>query len=415
MSVTSQKFDQYVLPTYGRFPLIPERAQGSHLWDSEGKQYLDFCTGIAVCSIGHCHPRLVTAIQEQAASLIHCSNLYQIPQQADLAKLIIDQCVEIPGKIFFSNSGAEANEGLIKLARRFGTAFPNKDGQPRHEIITFGNSFHGRTMATLTATGQPAIQENFAPLVPGAVYADYNDLESVQNAITPNTAAIMLEPIQGEGGVNVATPDFLRGLKSLCERHNLLLFFDEIQAGFGRTGDLMAWRSIAPEIEPDAISWAKGLGGGFPIGAFWTNDRTIEDSHIVLSSLLGPKSHGTTYGGNPLACAAALAVLHEIIDEELEENAAEREKQIRQAVAKWNTPALHEIRGHGLMLGFALNPQKIDTPEGLTPALHIVKKLMEVGLLTVPAGANTVRWLPPLNVTEEEVTEALEIMHTALS
>lgn len=414
MSITSQKFEQYVLPTYGRFPLIPEKALGAHLWDSEGKQYLDFCTGIAVCSIGHCHPRLVTAIKEQAANLIHCSNLYEIPQQADLAKLIVDQFVEIPGKIFFSNSGAEANEGLIKLARRFGTAFPSKDGESRHEIITFGKSFHGRTMATLTATGQPAIQENFAPLVPGAVYADFNDLESVEKAITSHTAAILLEPIQGEGGVNVATPDFLRGLKALCEKKNILLFFDEIQAGFGRTGDLMAWRSIAPEIEPDAISWAKGLGGGFPIGAFWTNDRTIEDSHIVLSSLLGPKSHGTTYGGNPLACAASLAVLHEIIDEELEENAAEREKQIREAVETWKSPAITEIRGRGLMLGFALNPDKINTPEDSTPALHLVKSLMKNGLLTVPAGAETVRWLPPLNVTEEEVEQALEIMQTTL-
>ncbi|GAA5495021.1 acetylornithine aminotransferase [Rubritalea halochordaticola] len=414
MNHIAETFAQYVLPTYGRFPLIPEKGKGSYLWDSEGNKYLDFCTGIAVCSIGHCHPRQVEAIQKQAASLLHCSNLYQIPQQAELAKVIVEDFVKLPGKIFFSNSGAESNEGLIKLARRFGNAFPAKDGSPRHEIITFGKSFHGRTMATLTATGQEAIQENFSPLVPGAKYAIYNDFESVEKAITPHTAAIMLEPIQGEGGIFAATPEFLRGLKTLCDKHNLLLFFDEIQAGFGRTGETMAWRSIAPEIEPDGISWAKGLGGGFPIGAFWSSDRKVAGSDVSISSLLGPKSHGTTYGGNPLASAAALAVLYEIKDAELCKNATQREAQIRTEVAGWVMPCFKELRGKGLMLGFGLHADQMNIPEGSTAALHVVNTLMSKGILTVPAGAETVRWLPPLNVSEDEVFEALQTMKEVL-
>ena len=272
---THDNFTQYVLPTYGRFPIVPEKAAGAYLWDDQGKKYLDFCTGIAVCSIGHCHPKLVSAIQDQAAKLMHCSNLYEIPQQAELAKRIVEDFVEIPGKVFFSNSGAEANEGLIKLARKFGVATPAADGAARTEVITFRNSFHGRTMATLTATGQDGIQEGFAPLLPGVNYAIYNDLESVKAQINDKTTAILLEPLQGEGGIIAATAEFLNGLSALCKEHNLLLMFDEVQAGFGRLGHNMAWRAIAPDVQPDAISWAKGLGGGFPIGAFWVNDREI--------------------------------------------------------------------------------------------------------------------------------------------
>lgn len=410
---THDTFTQYVLPTYGRFPIVPEKAQGSYLWDDQGKKYLDFCTGIAVCSIGHCHPILVSAIQNQAAKLMHCSNLYEIPQQAELAKTIVEDFVEIPGKIFFSNSGAEANEGLIKLARKFGVATPTADGSVRNEVITFKNSFHGRTLATLTATGQDAIQDGFAPLLPGVSYADYNDLESVKSLINDKTAAILLEPIQGEGGIFSATPEFLNGLAALCKEHNLLLMFDEIQAGFGRLGHNMAWRAIAPDVQPDAISWAKGLGGGFPIGAFWVNDREIADG-ITLSSQLGPRTHGSTYGGNPLGCAASLAVLAEISSAKLNDNVLAREQQIRQALSTWKHPAIKELRGKGLMLGFALNTEVIKTAEGVTPALALVLKLTEKGLLTVPAGAETLRWLPALNVSEEEVATALDLLKQAL-
>ncbi|WP_018971154.1 aspartate aminotransferase family protein [Rubritalea marina] len=410
---THDQFTNYVLPTYGRFPIVPDKAQGTHLWDSEGNKYLDFCTGIAVCSIGHCHPRLTQAIQEQASKLMHCSNLYEIAEQGELAQTIVEDFVKIPGKIFFANSGAEANEGLVKLARKFGHTKPAASGEARHEIITFGNSFHGRTMGSLSATGQPAIQQGFAPILEGMQYAEFNHLESVKALISDKTAAILLEPVQGEGGVNPANAEFLNGLAALCKEHDLLLMFDEVQAGFGRLGEDMAWRAIAPELEPDAISWAKGMGGGFPIGAFWISDRRI-DPDTTLSSQLGPKTHGSTYGGNPLACAASLAVLAEIKEAGLCDNVKAREAQIRSAIESWNHPAISELRGKGLLLGFGLNPEALTFPYGQTSALALVLKLTELGLLTVPAGADTLRWLPPLNVTEEEVDQALALLKQAL-
>ncbi len=281
---TAGRFAQHVLPTYGRFPLAPVRGAGARLWDEAGKCYLDFCTGIAVCSLGHCHPRLVEAIRQQAGELLHCSNLYQIPQQALLAEEINTHHVRLPGKLFFSNSGAEANDGLIKSARRFGHKLSQADGSPRFEVITFTLSFHGRTLGAMSATGQAKIQEGFDPLLPGFRYLPFNDVAALEAGIRPETAAILLEPIQGEGGVNVATPEFLRAAARLCKEHKLLLFFDEVQAGFGRCGDAMAWRMLAPEIQPDGISWAKGMGGGVPIGAFWLSDRAIDDAGTALSS-----------------------------------------------------------------------------------------------------------------------------------
>ncbi len=420
MSTISDTYEQYVLPTYGRFSLVPQKGEGSYLWDAEGKKYLDFCTGIAVCSLGHCHPALTKAIQTQAAELIHCSNLYQIPQQAELAKQITKH-VGIAGKVFFANSGAEANDGMIKTARRFGHHTPTENGEEngeaRHEIITFQQSFHGRTLGGIAATGQEGIKEGFAPLIPGFTHVDYNDLAATEAAITPQTVAIMLEVIQGEGGIHAASPEFLKGIKELCETHNLLLMIDEIQTGFGRTGDMMAWRSILPELEPDVISWAKGMGGGFPIGAFWVNDRELSSGQ-TLSSLMGPKSHGSTYGGNPLACSAAIAVLDTIEKENLSQNAKTQGAVIRQSILSWQSPWISEVRGMGLMLGIGLNAEtfsnKTSLPEGMTPALHLVIQLMERGLLTVPAGTHTVRWLPPLNVSESEVKEALGILKGTL-
>ena len=411
---TAETFSQYVLPTYGRFPIIPEKAQGSYLWDSDGKRYLDFCTGIAVCSIGHCHPRLTAAIQKQAETLMHCSNLYQVPQQAELAKLIVEDFVKIPGKVFFSNSGAEANDGLIKLARRFGHFKTAPDGSARGEVITFNKSFHGRTLGSMAATGNPAIKEGFAPLLEGFAHADLNDIESVKALISEKTCAVLLEPLQGEGGVNTVQPEFLRGLKQLCDEHDLLLMFDEVQAGFGRLGYDMAWRAIAPEIAPDAISWAKGIGGGFPIGAFFSSDRSVDDKGTTLSSLLGAKSHGSTYGGNPMACAAAIAVLEELKESNLAENATAQGEYIKQQVAGWDLPHVSHVKGSGLMLGIQLNADAFTLTEGQTPALVLCIALNEAGLLTVPAGAETLRLLPPLNVTKEEVDEALALIHETL-
>ena len=412
---TADIFQQHVLPTYGRFPMVPVRGEGCRLWDDAGNSYLDFCTGIAVCSLGHCHPRVVAAIREQAGKLLHVSNLYQIPQQAELAREINTHHVCLPGKVFFSNSGAEANDGLIKAARRFGHHRPQPDGSPRFEVITFLQSFHGRTLGSMAATGQTKIQEGFDPLLPGFRYLPYNDAAALAAAINPNTAAILLEPIQGEGGVNTATPEFLRSVAAICHQHDLLLLLDEVQTGFGRCGDPMAWRMIAPELTPDGISWAKGMGGGVPIGAFWLSDRTIDQAGTPLSSLMGPGSHGSTYGGNPLVCAASLAVLQEIREQNLAANALLMEARIRQTIHAWQLPVIIEVRGLGLLLGVHLDPARIPTPAGKTPALVVVTKLMEHGLLLVPAGPHTIRLLPPLNVTTAEIDEALAILHRVLS
>jgi predicted acetylornithine/succinylornithine family transaminase len=411
---TDGLYQQHVLPTYGRFPLVPVRGEGCRLWDENGRRYLDFCTGIAVCSLGHCHPRLVEAIREQAGKLLHVSNLYQIPQQAELAEEINVHHVKLPGKLFFSNSGAEANDGLIKSARRFGHKRPQGDGSPRFEVLTFSLSFHGRTLGSMSATAQAKIQEGFDPLLPGFRYLPFNDVAALENSIRPETAALLLEPIQGEGGVNAATAEFLRAVAAMCRKHDLLLLFDEVQAGFGRCGDSMAWRMIAPEIEPDGISWAKGMGGGVPIGSFWLSDRAIDDEGTALSSLMGPGSHGSTYGGNPLVCAASLAVLREIREKELAAHAILMETRIRETIRSWNLPVVEEVRGAGLLLGIRLDPANIPTPEGKTAALVVVSKLMERGLLVPPAGPHTFRLLPPLNVTEAEIDEALEIIRTSL-
>jgi acetylornithine/succinyldiaminopimelate/putrescine aminotransferase len=370
--------------------------------------------GIAVCSLGHCHPKLVEAIRHQAGELMHVSNLYQSPLQAELAEEINTHHVRLPGKIFFSNSGAEANDGLIKSARRFGLKRPQSNGAQRYEVVTFLQSFHGRTLGSMSATGQTKIQEGFDPLLPGFRHLPFNDIAALENAVRPETAAILLEPIQGEGGVIQATPEFLRAVADLCKKHDLLLFFDEVQAGFGRCGDAMAWRMIAPEIQPDGISWAKGMGGGVPIGAFWLSDRAVAEDGTALSSLMGPGSHGSTYGGNPLVCAASLAVLREIREKELAVNAILQEVRIRETIRSWNLPVVTEVRGQGLLLGIALDPALIPTPEGKTPALVVVNQLMERGLLVPPAGPNTFRLLPPLNVTDAEIDEALAIIHSVL-
>ncbi len=411
---TSERYAQHVLPTYGRFSLVPVRGAGVRLWDDAGKCYLDFCMGIAVCSLGHCHPKLVAAVRHQAGELMHVSNLYQNPLQAELAQEINEHHVRIAGKVFFSNSGAEANDGLIKAARRFGLKCPQPDGSQRYEVITFLQSFHGRTLGALAATGQAKIQEGFDPLLPGFRHLPFNNIEALENSIRPETVAILLEPIQGEGGVNCATPEFLRAVAEVCRKHDLLLFFDEVQAGFGRCGDAMAWRRIAEEIEPDGISWAKGMGGGVPIGSFWLSDRAVSDDGTNLSSLLGIGSHGSTYGGNPLVCAASLAVLIEIREHDLAANSLRQESRIRETVRLWNLPVITEVRGQGLLLGIGLNPELIPTPEGKTPALVVVNQLMERGLIVPPAGPNTFRLLPPLNVTDAEIDEALETIYAVL-
>ena len=416
---TELLFDEYVLPTYGRFPLCLARGLGSRVWDESGREYLDFGAGIAVCSLGHCHPRLIAAMERQARTLGHTSNLYYTRLQGLLAKRIVE-IVGIAGRCFFCNSGAEANEGLYKLARRFGNL---TSGGGRHEVITFRNSFHGRTLASLAATGQEKVRQGFEPLTPGFVQAMFNDLASVEAAITERTAAILLEPIQGESGVAPATADFLRGLRRLCDERGLLLMFDEVQCGFGRTGDWCAWRSLgAPEVQPDAISWAKGMAGGFPMGAFWARDRAItkaDGSQARLGDLLGPGSHGTTFGGNPVGCAAALATFDAIDEEGLLANAATVGQHAIRRLREIGSPLIGEVRGVGLMIGLELDAAAVAGSSfgesGRAPSLRLVDRLQQAGLLAVPAGTHVMRWLPALNVTVAEVESAVAIFRRVLA
>jgi len=411
---TADLIEKYVLPTYARFPVTFVEGEGAWVRDDEGKEYLDFCSGIAVCSLGHCHPRMVEAIREQAGKLIHVSNLYRIPQQAELARMIVEDFVRLPGKVFFANSGAEANDGLIKTARRFGHARPAPDGTPRHEILTFHQSFHGRTLGSMSATAQTKIHEGFDPLLPGFRYLPFNDPDALRAAIRPETVAIMLEPVQGEGGVHVADIDFIRTIAEMCGEHDLLLIFDEVQCGVGRCGEPMAWQAIAPGLEPDGVSFAKGLGGGVPIGAFWVSNRVIDPKATELSSCMGAGSHGSTFGGNPLVCAAALAVLTEISEKNLAGNAKRQNARIHEAIGSWNLPAVTEIRGLGLLVGIGLDPECFELDPGVNPSIAIVRRCMENGLLIPPAGPHTVRLLPPLNVIDEEVDKALDILHEAI-
>ncbi len=411
---TADKLAHYVLPTYAQFPVAPVRGEGTLLWDENGKRYLDFCSGLATCTLGHGENSLSRAIARQARELIHCCNLYQIDKQADLAKCLVEECLNLPGRVFFSNSGAESNDGLIKLARRFGHARPDAEGRARYEVITFHRSFHGRTLGGIAATGQDKVKKGFDPLLPGFRHLELNDLDSLASSIQPETCAILLEPIQGEGGIHLATGEFLQGIRELCREHDLLLLLDEVQCGLGRTGEMAGWRTIEPGLVPDAVSWAKGLGGGFPIGAFWISERIVTGDR-PLFDLMGTGSHGSTFGGNPLACAAGLTVLREVLDQELPQRALEHEKNIRETIAGWHHPAITEVRGKGLLLGVGLNPGALRTPENDDASIHFSRQLASAGLLSPPAGSDTVRLMPPLTVSPAEIDEALEIFRQTLT
>lgn len=416
--------DKYVVPNYGRFPIWPERGEGPYLWDRDGRRYLDFAGGVAVCPLGHAHPEVAEALAQQARTLVHVSNWYCIRQQAQLARLIVEEFVQSPGRCFFCNSGAEANEGMIKMARKYGVARPLADGTPRHEIITFTGSFHGRTFAAMSATAQEKIHGGFGPIVPGFVYAPFNDIEALRQAVTERTVAILLEPVQGESGVNPATAAFLREARALCDAHDLLLLFDEVQCGFGRTGDTCGWRSIVPgdEITPDAISWAKSIGSGYPLGAFWIRERAIETGAggpRQLPELLGPGSHGTTYGGSPLACAAGLTTLGIVLRDGLPAHAAQLGRCIAGEVASWRQPLITDIRAFGMMIGFEIDDARIAAlpaaqASGKLPSIYLAWELLQAGLLVVPAGPKVVRWLPPMNLTEEQADEGLRLFRSVL-
>ena len=415
-------FAQYVIPNYGRFDFWPERGSGARLWDRDGREYLDFAGGVAVCPVGHCHPEVVDALQKQAATLIHVSNWYHIRQQGELAKVLVEEVMGIPGKCFFCNSGAEANEGLIKLARRYGTVRPAADGTPRYEILTFTGSFHGRTMATMTATAQEKIHGGFGPLVPGFKYVPFNDIAALKAAVGPHTIGILLEPVQGESGINIATAEFLKEAARLRDEHDLLLLLDEVQCGLGRTGEMGGWRSIVPgnEILPDAISWAKSIGSGYALGSFWVRQRPIVTPGApALCDLFGAGSHGTTYGGSPLACATALATLRVILRDHLVPYSKKMGTLIVEKAMQWQLPVLKDVRGFGFLIGFELDTSLIEKREdfkasGKVPSIWVVQQLMNSGLLTVAAGPKVIRWLAPMNSTEAEVQEGLDIMHQVL-
>jgi acetylornithine aminotransferase/acetylornithine/N-succinyldiaminopimelate aminotransferase len=392
---TADLYDAYVLKNYARAPLTLVRGRGSRVWDDQGNGYLDFSSGLAVSSIGHCHPHWVAAVQRQAGELIHTSNLFRHPNQGELARRLVGYAG--PGRVFFCNSGAEANETLLKLARLHGIRKSGEEGRCFH-VLCAAHAFHGRTFGGMSATPQEKIQKGFRPLVPGFAFGELNDLDSFARLVDDRTAAIFVETIQGEGGIHPCTPEFLRGLRRLCDRHNLLLMLDEVQCGIGRTGRFFAYEHA--DVRPDAVGMAKGLAGGYPIGAMWVAERAAE--------LFQPGMHGTTFGGTPLACAAALAVLDVIEREQLLAHVTRSSAGWIGAIERFAVDfpgQVRGVRGHGFMIGVQLTGE----PGPLVAALR------ERGLLSAAAGGNVVRLLPPLNATVEELNLSVEIFRAALA
>jgi acetylornithine aminotransferase len=395
-------FDAAVMQTYARFPLTLVRGQGCRVWDSDGQEYLDFVAGIATCTLGHAHPVLIEAVTEQIKTLHHVSNLFYIPQQGELAQwLVANSCAD---RVFFCNSGAEANEGAIKLARKYahtvlGIDFP--------VIITAQASFHGRTLATITATAQPKYQANFDPLVPGFAHVPYNDFAALEETIARidrnerQVVAIMLEALQGEGGVTPGELDYFLRLRRLCDEKQILLILDEVQVGVGRTGKLWGYENLG--IEPDIFTSAKGLAGGIPIGAMLCKQ---------FCDVFAPGDHASTFGGNPFACAAALAVCQTITKENLLTNVQARGEQLRtklRAIAQRYPQYFSEVRGWGLINGLQIRPEiELTAPQ-------VIKSAIALGLLLVPAGPKVLRFVPPLIVSSEEIDQAAKILEQAIA
>lgn len=378
---------RYLMQTYLRQPISILRGRGTKVYDLEGREYLDFVGGIAVNILGHGHPDLVQAIQRQAAQLIHTSNLYYTEPQVKLAQLLVQH--SFADKVFFCNSGAEANEAAIKLARRYSH---DKYGAGRHEIVTMKNSFHGRTMATLTATGQDKVQKGYEPLVPGFHQAPFNDLAALQALVTDKTAAILLEPIQGEGGVHVADRDYLAAVRALCTEQDVLLMFDEVQTGMGRTGTLFAYEQLG--VIPDVMTLAKGLGGGVPIGACLATES--------VAQAFGPGAHASTFGGNPLACAAALAVFRVLLNGQVLDHARGVGEYFAKGLTnlKERSRLVRDVRGMGLLRGIELD---ID-------AKQIVSDCRTRGILINNTGDHVLRFVPPLIVAQAEIDRLIEVL-----
>lgn len=377
----------HVATTYGRYPMVPASGQGSWLTDVDGKQYLDFLAGVAVNNLGHCHPKVVAAIQEQAGKLLHCSNFYHIPQQIELAELLCEH--SFGDRVFFCNSGAEANEAAIKLVRKYSV---ENHGETRTEVITALASFHGRTIGGISATGQDKVRLGFGPVVPGFKYVPFGDIEALRTALGPNSCAIMLEPVQGEGGVNVPPAGYLQAVRELCNEKDLLLIFDEVQVGCGRTGSLFAYQQ--EEIEPDVMTLAKALAGGPPIGAMIAKEK--------YAVALGPGTHGSTFGGNPLMAAAALAAMKALLEDGVLENCVAMGDYLRQQLEALQEKYsfIVEVRGRGLILGMELS---INGGE-------IVKTALQQGLLINCTVDKVLRFLPPLTVSKDEIDQMLRIL-----
>ncbi|QLE43069.1 aspartate aminotransferase family protein [Nostoc sp. C052] len=395
-------FNEAVMSTYGRFPLALERGAGCRVWDTQGQEYLDFVAGIATCTLGHAHPAMVEAVTRQIQKLHHVSNLYYIPEQGELAKWLVNHsCAD---RVFFCNSGAEANEAAIKLARKYAHTVLDIE---KPIILTANASFHGRTLATITATGQPKYQKYFDPLVPGFHYVNYNDINAVEVAISEldegdyRVAAILIEPLQGEGGVRPGDVAYFKKLRQICDETGILLIFDEVQVGMGRSGKLWGYEHLG--VEPDIFTSAKGLGGGIPIGAMMSKK---------FCDVFQPGEHASTFGGNPFVCGVALAVCQTLERENILQNVQDRGEQLRdglRAIAAKYPQHISEVRGWGLINGLELRADIALT------AGDVVNAAIKEGLLLVPAGPKVVRFVPPLIVTEAEVNTALQSVDKAIA
>ncbi len=380
-----EKDGRHVLQTYARAPLVLVEGRGMTLTDSQGKTYLDFTAGIAVNALGHADPEIVAAVQEQVAQLGHVSNLFHSAPQANLAEMLCD--LSFAERVFFSNSGSEANEAALKIARKYAQTMHHPG---KNEVVAFTGSFHGRTMGSLALTAREKYQAPFRPLMPGAVFAAFNDVEAAQRAIGPATCAVFVEPVQGEGGIHAATPGFLRALREACDRWGALLVFDEIQCGIGRTGKLWAYQHSG--VEPDMMTLAKALGGGLPIGATLLRGKVAEVMHTG--------DHGSTFGAGPVVCRAAQVVLRRVSDPDLLAHVAGMGSMLKERLTALSSPHVREVRGLGLMIGLELDIE----------AAPVIERGLEHGLLLLSAGPNVIRLLPPLIVEEEHISRLVEFL-----
>lgn len=396
MHINRSLFDEVMVPNYAPSPIIPVKGQGSRLWDQQGREFIDFAGGIAVNCLGHCHPALVSALTEQAQKLWHLSNTMTNEPALMLAKQLVDNT--FAEKVYFANSGAEANEAALKLVRRVAL---NNHGADKSQIIAFKQGFHGRTLFTVSVGGQPAYSDGFGPKPADIDHAEYNNLESVKALISDRTCAVVLEPLQGEGGIINPTPEFIKGVRELCDQHNALLVFDEVQTGVGRTGELYAYMGLG--VTPDVLTTAKALGGGFPIGAMLTTTELAK--HLVVGT------HGSTYGGNPLACAVGLAAFNTVNTPEVLDGVKEREQLFRDGLNAINDKyqIFSEVRGKGLLLGAALNADYAGK------ARDFMLAAAEEGVLLLMAGQNVVRFAPSLIIPEADVREGLARFDAAIA